>query len=158
MTAPLNAAYAHTCIVALDWRRLAQFYEDVFGCRRLVPERDNSGEWVDRLTGLRNVRAQGVHLRLPPIGSGDSGGSGPTLEIFQYASPAERVVPAVHRPGLSHLAFRVDDVDEARRRVLDSGGADVGEVVTADIPGAGTATLAYMADPEGNIVELQHWT
>jgi predicted enzyme related to lactoylglutathione lyase len=80
------------------------------------------------------------------------------LEIFQYDAPAERVIPVVHRPGLSHLAFRVDDVHEARRRVLAAGGSDVGEVVTAQIQGAGTAILAYMADPEGNIVELQHWT
>jgi catechol 2,3-dioxygenase-like lactoylglutathione lyase family enzyme len=80
------------------------------------------------------------------------------LEIFQYDAPAERVIPAVHRPGLSHLAFRVDDVHEARRRVLAAGGSEVGEVVTAEIQGAGTAILAYMADPEGNIVELQHWT
>ena len=41
--------------------------------------------------------------------------------------------------------------------VLGWGGKDVGQLVTLDIPGAGRLTLIYVADPEGNIVELQKW-
>jgi hypothetical protein len=26
-----------------------------------------------------------------------------------------------------------------------------------DIPGAGRVTFVYLTDPEGNIIELQHW-
>ena len=154
MSTALNARYAHTCIVAADWRRLASFYEEVFGCERLLPERDNHGEWVDRLTGLHDVRARGVHLRLPVPGLH---GTGPTLEIFQFEPAAERLPVLIHRPGLAHIAFRVDDVKAARDQVLAAGGHDLGEVVTAEIAGAGTATLVYLTDPEGNIVELQQF-
>ena len=28
----MNIKYVHTNIISRDWRRLAQFYEDVFGC------------------------------------------------------------------------------------------------------------------------------
>jgi catechol 2,3-dioxygenase-like lactoylglutathione lyase family enzyme len=150
----VHAVYAHTCIVALDWRRLATFYERVFGCERLDPERYNCGEWVDRLTGLRNVRVSGVHLRLPVPNANPSG---PTLEILQFDEPADRVPARIHRPGLAHLAFRVDDILKARDGVLAHGGSEVGELVTAEIAGAGTAQLVYLADPEGNIVELQQW-
>ena len=30
-------------------------------------------------------------------------------------------------------------------------------MVNIDIAGTGKLTLIYMGDPEGNIVELQHW-
>jgi hypothetical protein len=34
----------------------------------------------------------------------------------------------------------------------------VGEIVSVEIPGAGRITFVYVTDPEGNIVELQHWS
>jgi len=33
----------------------------------------------------------------------------------------------------------------------------VGDLVTAEIAGAGNITFVYMTDPEGNIIELQNW-
>jgi len=36
----MKAKYKHTNIVANDWRSLAKFYEDVFGCEFVPPERD----------------------------------------------------------------------------------------------------------------------
>ena len=38
----MKAKYKHTNIVARDWQKLAEFYEDVFGCARLLPERHHS--------------------------------------------------------------------------------------------------------------------
>ena len=150
----MSIRYAHTCVVATDWRRLAAFYERVFACERLLPERNNSGEWVDRLTGLQHVHVRGVHLRLPNPGCD---GVSPTLEIFQFDPSADRFPVAVNRPGFAHIAFQVDDVQEMRARVLGAGGQALGEVVTADIAGAGTAILVYLTDPEGNVIELQQW-
>jgi predicted enzyme related to lactoylglutathione lyase len=60
-------------------------------------------------------------------------------------------------PGFSHLAFAVDDVPAAARVVLDRGGSVVGELTARDVPGAGLVTFQYMADPEGNIIEVQNW-
>ncbi|NPV09680.1 MAG: VOC family protein [Anaerolineae bacterium] len=149
-----RARYAHTNLVAKDWRRLAHFYHSVFGCEPVPPERDLSGEWLDRATGIANARIRGVHLRLP--GHGDRG---PTLEIFQYLDRQEALQPAKtpDRPGLGHLAFQVDDVQAALARVVAAGGGAVGHTVTADIPQAGRITFVYATDPEGNIIELQQW-
>ena len=36
-------------------------------------------------------------------------------------------------------------------------GECVGDLVTAEIPGAGRITFVYLTDPEGNIIELQKW-
>jgi len=145
--------YVHTNLIARDWRRLATFYEAVFGCRRLTPERDISDDWLARGTGLPNARLRGAHLRLP--GYDDDG---PTVEIFEYERQTAAPSPAkIDQPGYGHIAFEVDDIERMRRRVIDEGGSEVGEVVSATIEGAGTITFVYVADPEGNIVELQRW-
>jgi catechol 2,3-dioxygenase-like lactoylglutathione lyase family enzyme len=94
-----------------------------------------------------------VHLRLPGYGE-----QGPTLEIFQYNHQQERPATAINRPGFAHIAFAVDDVDAARDAVLAAGGGTVGQVVSVDVPGAGTVTFVYLTDPEGNIIELQRWS
>ena len=148
----MKAKYKHTNIVAADWRKLAGFYRQVFGCEPVPPERAAVGEWVERCTSVPGAEVRGVHLRLP--GYGDEG---PTLEIFQYNLPEQRPATAINRPGLAHLAFEVDDVETARDEVIAAGGKCVGELVTVEIRGAGTITLIYMTDPEGNIIELQKW-
>jgi len=148
----LNPRYAHTNIVARDWRALADFYIRVFDCVPVPPERNLSGDWVDSLTSVEGAHIHGIHLRLPGYG-----GEGPTLEIFQYDPECEGPSPAINRPGLAHIAFAVDDVPAALDTVLDAGGSAVGETVTATITGAGSITLVYAADPEGNIIELQQW-
>ena len=42
-------------------------------------------------------------------------------------------------------------------RVIEHGGTRVGATVTTEIAQAGTLTVAYARDPEGNVFELQHW-
>ena len=149
----INARYVHTNLIARDWQALARFYEEVFGCARVPPERDLSGRAVEAGTGLPAAHLRGVHLRLP--GQGDAG---PTLEIFTYDQLEERPATAVNRPGLGHLAFSVEDVAAARDAVLAAGGKPVGEVVTVEVAGGGRVTWCYVTDPEGNVIELQSWS
>jgi len=148
-----EARFAHVNLIAHDWERLAAFYERAFGCVRLPPERDLEGAWLDRATGLRRAHIRGAHLRLPGRGS-----DGPTLEIFQYEPQASSTFKAPNRPGWGHIAFVVDDVRAARDAVLAAGGSAVGDVVSVEIAGAGSIAFAYVADPEGNIIEIQQWT
>jgi predicted enzyme related to lactoylglutathione lyase len=149
----VRAKYVHTSLVAKDWKRLAAFYERVFGCTPKPPERDMSGEWLEAATGVPGARIRGVHLRLP--GYGDEG---PTLEIFQYSRPTDQQKTAVNRPGFAHIAFAVDDVAAAHDAVLAAGGGAAGALVSVEIPQAGQVTFAYVTDPEGNIIELQRWS
>ncbi len=148
-----NAKYVHTNIVAEDWKKLAGFYEQVFGCKPVPPERNLTGKWVEDCTGVATAEIRGVHLRLPGCGS-----SGPTLEIFEYNSEEDRPSTAINRPGLAHLAFAVDDVRAARDSVLEAGGRAIGKLVSVEISGAGHIDFIYVTDPENNIIELQRWS
>jgi len=148
----MSVRYAHTNIIAKDWRVLASFYEQVLGCTPVPPGRDLSGAWLDALTGLAGSRLRGMHLRLP-----GHGGSGPTLEIFSYDDMPVGRVMAPNTPGLAHLAFAVDDVAAVTQAFLSHGGSLVGESIVRDIPGVGRLFCVYARDPEGNMVELQRW-
>ena len=153
-SAPLSATYGHTNIVARDWRSLAAFYEGVFGCVAVPPERDYRSPDLDRGTGLRDAHLTGTHLRLPGRGP-----DGPTLEIYSYddlVDAADRSRP--NRLGWGHIAFAVDDVESALEVVLAAGGSAIGEVVTLRTADGRRVTWCYVADPEGNAVELQSWS
>ena len=144
--------YAHTNLVARDWKKLAQFYIRAFGCKRKPPERNLKGEWPDKATSLKGVHIRGMHLSLPGCGA-----TGPTLEIFQYSKEKWNRHRAADGPGFRHIAFAVRDVVKALQKVERCGGGRVGQLVSTEIEGVGHIDFVYVRDPEGNIIELQRW-
>jgi len=147
---PIKATYTHTNLIARDWRKLADFYINAFGCIPVPPERNLKGDAIEKGTGVPGAHIIGMHYRLP--GHGDSG---PTIEIFTYNQFSEEGERRVNRPGWSHIAFRVEDVPEAVKTVQSLGGELIGDVVTTMVGTDKSITWCYMTDPEGNIVELQ---
>lgn len=148
----MSIQYVHTNIISKDWRALADFYIDVFECSAIMPERNLSGTWVDKLTKIRNCKIEGIHLLLP--GYTDS----PTLEIFSY-QPEEtnEKLHQLNSFGLAHLAFHVDDVNETLEKLIRYKGKQHGEIVSHHYPEIGTLSVVYASDPEGNFIEIQHW-
>ena len=103
------------------------------------------GEWVDRVVGLEGIEVDGAMLEAPD-------GLG-RLELVKFKAPSgpagDHEAPA-NVPGIRHLAFVVDDIDDALARVRAHGGELVGEVERyGDI-----YRLCYVRGPEGIIVEL----
>ena len=148
----MTVRYAHTNIIAKDWKNLARFYTDIFSCAFVPPQRNQSGQWLEDGTGVKGAAVEGVHLRLP--GWGDSG---PTLEIYSYSKMEDSMPAVANRKGFGHLAFEVSDVESFVAKVNAAGGKSVGKIVTRDVPGAGQITFTYVSDPEGNMIELQTW-
>jgi catechol 2,3-dioxygenase-like lactoylglutathione lyase family enzyme len=104
-----------------------------------------SGEWIDRIIGLENATVEVVMAR-GPDGSD-------VFEVVRFHSPsagAREPAPAVNRPGLRHVAFKVDDVRGVVDRVREAGWDTVGEIVDFQ----STFLLCYVRGPEGLIVEL----
>jgi len=147
------AKYSHTNLIARNWQELAKFYQQLFGCIPVPPERDFQGKNLDAGTGIHGAHIWGMHLRLPGYGN-----DGPTLEIFNYNILKDREESAVNRIGFGHIAFSVDDVLAARQAVLQAGGKSIGEIVTLEILTGARVTWCYVTDPEGNIIEIQSWS
>jgi catechol 2,3-dioxygenase-like lactoylglutathione lyase family enzyme len=108
------------------------------------------GPWLDRATGLRNARLEGVHLLLPGHGQ-----EGPTLEIFSYQDMPEGTALAANHPGITHIAFEVDDVHRTLTAAMKHGGQSMGKVTKVTVDGVCELKFVYFRDPEDNIVEIQ---
>ena len=145
--------YVHTNIVAKDWKTLADFYIKVFDCKVVPPIRNYKGKDLDSAVNIKNVTLNGVHLRLPGYGK-----TGPTLEIFSYSPLLKKQIRKVNTPGITHLAFEVNDVEKFYKIVIDNGGKKVGKIITLKRSDGKKVTWCYVKDPEGNMIELQKWS
>ena len=145
--------YAHTNIIAKDWKQLVDFYVKVFGCDPVPPQRSQAGQWLDKGTGVEKAALEGMHLRLPGHGE-----NGPTLEVYSYQNMLPQSPVKPNQRGIGHLAFEVDHLDKVVELALKHGASKHGEVSQHKVAGVGTIEFIYIADPEGNIIELQHWS
>lgn len=144
--------FAHTNIAARDWKELSEFYINVFDCTIKPPERNLSGDWLDRATGLTGAKLTGVHLLLPGHGE-----NAPTLEIFTYEETHDSGNIMPNHTGFAHIAFEVDDVDATLAAALEHGASMLGQVTERVIDNVGVLKFVYFRDPEGNIIEIQSW-
>ena len=122
-----------------------------------VPDLDRSLQWYCAALGL----TPGYRFEVPPIGLrgafalGD-GGTGVELLEMSGASPgAPKTDPpsanAIH--GFNHVCFHVADLDAAYDRAVALGARPVMPPCASPEPGV---RMAFVADPEGNLVELLH--
>ena len=79
--------------------------------------------------------------------------TGERLELFAVdaGAPAwEGPIPAL-RAGVAHTGWTVDDLDAAHERAVEAGGRSVWPPRDSPEPGR---RMAFVADPDGNLVEL----
>lgn len=148
----MEVKFAHINIIAINWKKLAEFYIEVFNCKPKPPERNLFGKWLDNLTGLNSAHIKGIHLLMPGFDQ-----NGPTIEIFEYSNTTKNENKIINKEGFSHIAFSVDDVESCLNLLKRKGGSALGQVVNTEIEGAGKINVVYAKDPEGNIIEIQKW-
>lgn len=147
----------HLNIVVADMDRALAFYVGVLGFAK-TKEAHLEGEWIEKIVGLRGVKAHAVFI-VPPGGE-------PRIELLQYHAPvgfALRENSRANTLGLRHFALRVDDI-AAMTAKLRAAGVELwgepthvpGGVVKFD-SGSGGKTLVYFLDPDGVIVELAEY-
>ncbi len=109
------------------------------------------GEWsaedpaVDRIMGLEGVRSAVAMLATP-----DGHGRLELSEFHAPPTPAGDPDAPSNTPGLRHLTFAVDDLDDVIARLQAIGGELVGSVEQF----GDTYRLCYLRGPEGIILEL----
>jgi catechol 2,3-dioxygenase-like lactoylglutathione lyase family enzyme len=133
----------HVGIVVDDLAAATAFFREL----GLESQGDGSveGEWVDRIVGLAGIEVDFAMMKTPDGAGG--------LELIQFRSPVyegEHGHAPANVPGLRHLAFIVDDIDDTVARLQTHGGELVGEVVQYE----NVFRLCYLRGPAGIIVEL----
>jgi catechol 2,3-dioxygenase-like lactoylglutathione lyase family enzyme len=133
----------HVGIVVEDLAAATEFFVELGLV--LQGEMAVEGRWVDRIVGLEGVRAD-IAMMQTPDGHG-------RLELVEFHSPSpqggNRHAPA-NTPGLRHVAFAVEDIDDVVARLRAHGAELVGELERYE----DSYRLCYVRGPEGIIVEL----
>ena len=144
--------FSHTNIISTDWKKLSNFYIQVFNCIIIPPIRKQKGKWLEKGTGMKGAKLEGVHLKLPGYQE-----SGPTLEIYQYYNVKKQEPVQPNQRGFGHIAFEVDNIEEVIIKIKSFGGNTFGELTVREIKDVGLLTFIYVRDCDGNLIELQNW-
>ena len=133
----------HVGICVSDLERSLGFYRDLLG---FVREHDLAveGEPTDTLLRLRGVKLEAVYLRR----------DGVRIELLRFASPPAPAprARAMNEHGLTHLSFRVADLD-ATLAALRAAGERVLEDTVIRFPEF-QAAACMVVDPDGQLIEL----
>jgi len=139
--AEIAARLDHAGLAVADLAAAAGWYCDVFG---LVPELALKVGGIDLSIEMLIHPSFGYgieRLQRPATADAHPGG--------KPANPAE----ATLRAGYGHVAFDVADLDAAWDRAVARGARPVMPPCPAPEPGV---RMAFVADPEGNLIELLH--
>jgi catechol 2,3-dioxygenase-like lactoylglutathione lyase family enzyme len=137
-------AYDHTSFTVADIDRAVVFWGDVMGFA-LGDLSAREGYWLGSVVGVPGARCRIAHLH----------GHGLHLEFIQYLEPVGTdVTGPPHRPGTAHLAFLVEDIETATRRMLEGGASEQGRITRCSSGAALGCLAVYLKDPNGIIVEL----
>jgi catechol 2,3-dioxygenase-like lactoylglutathione lyase family enzyme len=133
----------HIGLCVADLERSLGFYRDLLGFA-FEHELHVEGEPTDTLLRLRGVNLDAVYLTR----------DGVRIELLRFATPAAPPARArvMHERGLTHLSFRVPDLD-ATLDALRAAGERVLEETIIRFPEFGAAA-AFIADPDGQLIEL----
>lgn len=138
--------FDQTKFLSRDPKSLASFYEGALDCVTVVPLQEVD-QAVSKAVGVPEATVSLTILRLP--GRGDRG---PVLELYSVEGP--RPSDWHYQPGQGQIAFEVEDLESAIGKFVAAGGTSVGEVVEWTAPSGAVGRFVYLADPEGNIVDL----
>ena len=134
----------HIGICVSDLARSVAFYRDLLGCKE-VGRLFADGATTDRILALEATELEAVYLER----------DGCRLELLHYRSPGHQG-PAAPRPmnqlGLTHLSFRVEDIEAVMAAIAAAGGVILRERL--DPHPVGSTRVEMVTDPDGTIIEI----
>lgn len=136
MTGVIRVGHVGHCVTDLE--RSKRFYVEALGFELLneITLPDSPSDKLLRIPPPVGLRAAYLHK------------DGLVLELmtFDRSGNPQAEERVVNQPGLTHLAFSVDDIDEVTSRVVALGG----EVLSETNIGA----AVHFRDPDGQLMEL----
>ncbi|MGW7681550.1 VOC family protein [Kribbella sp. NPDC054772] len=133
----------HVGVAVHDLKAAIAFFEEL-GMEH-VGGSPVSGDWVDSVNGLKDVRLEMAMLRTP---DGHS-----QLELMQFENPPAGTAEPSAPPntiGYRSVMFAVDDIHDTVARLKPHGGELMGEIT----PFESIFLLCYLRGPSGLIVAL----
>jgi catechol 2,3-dioxygenase-like lactoylglutathione lyase family enzyme len=133
----------HVAIVVDDLAAAMAFFAELG--LDLEGEATLESNTVDRLSGLDGVRSDIAMMRTP-----DGHGR---LELIKYHTPPRRggdPGAPPNTPGIRHIVFAVEGIEDVLDRLRSHGAELVGELVRYE----NSYWLCYVRGPEGIIIEL----
>jgi catechol 2,3-dioxygenase-like lactoylglutathione lyase family enzyme len=134
---------SHVGICVSDLDRALRFYRDLLGFTQ-EHDLEVAGEPTGTLLRLRDVRLNAVYLTRDAV----------RIELLHFSSPPAppRHARVMNEPGLTHLSFRVADLQAVVRGLRDAGERVLDETVL-DFP-AFQSAACFVVDPDGQLIEL----
>jgi len=143
---PAAASFAHVGICVSDLERSLRFYCEALGF--VAVDAHDVGDTFARLMELEHVELRSQFIR---------GANGERLELLSFRTPpieGDRRRRPLNRLGLTHLCFRVCDIDEVAERIRQLGG-EVHDHTRTVLGVSGEAPeFVYCSDPDGVRIEL----
>ena len=142
----------HINIVVDDLEKMTAFYTERLGFE-VTRRATISGDWIEKVVGLADPVAHVVYLEtaVPP-----------RIELLKYETPAAPRPEGLglsNTPGMRHIAFRVDHLDDVLAKLQEAGveffspPQRVPDTQVRYKSGV-RKRLVYFQDPEGNLLEL----
>jgi catechol 2,3-dioxygenase-like lactoylglutathione lyase family enzyme len=141
----MEPTFSHFGICVSDLAQSLRFYCDALGFEKA--ESHEIGQDFARLMDFPDVTVTSQFIR-----------KGPTaIELLAFTEPApfgDRERRAVNQLGLTHLSFRVSELEATAAKVVDLGGAIVESSRTTIDFGGTPLKFIYCTDPDGVRIEL----
>jgi catechol 2,3-dioxygenase-like lactoylglutathione lyase family enzyme len=133
----------HINIVVTDLGESGDFFK-LFGFT-VVHEKTIHGDWLDRVTGLKDVAANYLSLSHED--------SSVNLELLQFKNPEGSSDPQISSPnhiGYRHLALDVVNIEVELKRLTELGVEFLGEIQVNSYG----RKMCYFTGPDGILLEL----
>jgi lactoylglutathione lyase len=137
----------HTALNVTDMDRSLKFYRGILGLELLFEPQEASGGSFEKATHIHGAKIKFTMLKVA--------GGKTFIELIQYLNP--RAKPnqiSISDTGAPHVAFRVDDINEAKSKLESKGvkfNSDPVRIQTGPLKGR---SFVYFKDPDGLTLEL----
>ena len=135
---------SHIGIVVSNLENSVNFYREVFGFQ-VRARFETCGIQTDRLLELDNVDLTAVYLERDNT----------RIELMAYRNPnviTQTAPLPMNGTGMTHLSFRVSDLEDCISRVQEAGGSHI-KHARFENPATGS-TAVFVLDPDGVRIEL----
>ena len=144
--------FSHVGVCCSDLERSTRFYTEVLGFNELF-----TTEMGDEVAAT--MEQQGIRFQSRMLRRGDV-----RLELLHWLAPeagGDRTRRSMTTFGMTHLCFRVDDIDDLVDAAIKAGG-QAHRHTLSELPGAGvggqSVKLLYLTDPDGVRIECMSGT